>query len=509
MFERWIKRHEALIVILLAITVLRIPSLFEPYWYGDEGIYLTLGLAIRRGLTLYRDIHDNKPPLLYLITALAQTQFWLKFVAAGWHLATTATLFRLARLLEPKRKWFPAAAAIVFAALTFLWEGNIANGELFMILPVTAAMLLLWTISIQTGSAAARDQQRRRNLSFVIGFLFSLGFLFKVPAVFDFAAAVVFAVLLTSQGVRETAGKLFSRDTIALVVGFTSPIVFTIIYYASRGAAEPYLRSALLQNIGYLGSWSSGQQDSAATLTQSGLLNRTIALGIATLLLWYVSVRRKFTLSLRFVAVWFLFALYGALLSERPYPHYLIQLAAPAALAAMLFFTQKRRLAKGLLLTLGATIILSYATIKFWHYPIIPYYRNFWDWTLKRKSTPEYFAYFGQQIDRTYRLAKYVRLATQPDDKIFIWGDEPFVYALAQRLPVGRYTVAYHVVDFQGYEETARAIRAEKPKIIVVMAGESRPFPQLGQELAASYDRTDRIDDAIIFRRHERNALVY
>ncbi len=54
-----------LLIIILLMILLRIPSLFEPYWYGDEGIYLTLGQAIRKGLLLYRDIHDNKPPLLY------------------------------------------------------------------------------------------------------------------------------------------------------------------------------------------------------------------------------------------------------------------------------------------------------------------------------------------------------------------------------------------------------------------------------------------------------------
>ena len=56
----------------LTFLILRLPSLFEPYWYADEGIYLTIGNALRRGEILYSQIHDNKPPF-YTILPL-----WLK-----------------------------------------------------------------------------------------------------------------------------------------------------------------------------------------------------------------------------------------------------------------------------------------------------------------------------------------------------------------------------------------------------------------------------------------------
>ncbi|PIV07387.1 hypothetical protein COS53_02565, partial [Candidatus Shapirobacteria bacterium CG03_land_8_20_14_0_80_35_14] len=55
--------------------LLRLPSLFEPYWYGDEGVYLALGQGIRHGLTLYSQIYDNKPPAIYYLAALTQTVF--------------------------------------------------------------------------------------------------------------------------------------------------------------------------------------------------------------------------------------------------------------------------------------------------------------------------------------------------------------------------------------------------------------------------------------------------
>jgi len=39
--------------------------------YADEDIYLTLGQGLKKGLVFYRDIHDNKPPLLYVMAAVA------------------------------------------------------------------------------------------------------------------------------------------------------------------------------------------------------------------------------------------------------------------------------------------------------------------------------------------------------------------------------------------------------------------------------------------------------
>ncbi|HEX8965368.1 MAG TPA: hypothetical protein VF820_02960, partial [Patescibacteria group bacterium] len=59
-----------LIIVSCIFTLLRLPSFFEPYWYGDEGIYEVIGFALRHGRMLYTGIWDNKPPLLYIMYAL-------------------------------------------------------------------------------------------------------------------------------------------------------------------------------------------------------------------------------------------------------------------------------------------------------------------------------------------------------------------------------------------------------------------------------------------------------
>jgi hypothetical protein len=84
---------------------------------------------------------------------------------------------------------------------------------------------------------------------------------------------------------------------------------------------------------------------------------------------------------------------------------------------------------------------------------------------------------------------------------VFIWGDEPNVYALAERLPIGRYTVAYHVVDFNGYEETIEAWDKNPPKVVIVMMDEKREFPEMENRLAVEYMLAKQIDKAMVYRR--------
>ena len=63
----------AALTLLIALAVaLRIPSLYEPRWYRDEGIFAAIAHSIRSGDTLYADAWDNKPPLIFFTYAAIQ-----------------------------------------------------------------------------------------------------------------------------------------------------------------------------------------------------------------------------------------------------------------------------------------------------------------------------------------------------------------------------------------------------------------------------------------------------
>jgi len=48
------KEAWAILILISIFILLRLPSLVEPYWYGDEGIYQVIGKALNSGRVLYR-----------------------------------------------------------------------------------------------------------------------------------------------------------------------------------------------------------------------------------------------------------------------------------------------------------------------------------------------------------------------------------------------------------------------------------------------------------------------
>ena len=87
-----------LIAISVVFFILRFPSLFEPNWYGDEGIYQTLGIAMNAEKLLYRDAFDNKPPLLYFLYSLVSSdQFAIRFLSLIAGILAIAAFYFLAK----------------------------------------------------------------------------------------------------------------------------------------------------------------------------------------------------------------------------------------------------------------------------------------------------------------------------------------------------------------------------------------------------------------------------
>ena len=142
--------------ILIGVSVLffflRFPSIIEPYWYGDEGIYEVVGQAMDHGELLYRNIWDNKPPLLYIVYALAHgNQPTVKAISLAIGIVSLIAFFLLAKKLL-KKSSHSMLITILFVILfgTPLLEANIANAEDFILLPVLLAGLLIYSLVQQS-----------------------------------------------------------------------------------------------------------------------------------------------------------------------------------------------------------------------------------------------------------------------------------------------------------------------------------------------------------------------
>ena len=477
-----------LIPLFILVLLLRLPSIFEPFTYGDEGIYLALGQAARRGLVWYRDIHDNKPPMLYLVAALAGNFSYYRLIYLIWSFITVFVFYQLSRVLFGKN--FPAViiTTTTFAFLTnsHTFEGNVANAENFMLLPTITAFLLILR------------PKRPYKIYFSAGALLSLATLFKVPAAFDFAALCIFLLIIFFEEKKKNYPLYVVRYAL-LLFGFFLPILLTIIYYATQGALYQYLTAAFFQNLPYLSSWAA-EQPQAGGLP---LLLLTRALGVFSLIFLIFIFRKRLSLAAKLILIWFAFSWFAALLSSRPYPHYLVQILPPLSLSAGLLFLWKKQYLneKIIPITLLFVLLATFVTFQFWRYRNRPYYLNFYQYALRQKSQQEYFVHFDSRTNDIYQLASYLQSHNHVSEKIFIWGNIPFIYPLARRLPTGRYTVAYHIIDFNGYQETMEILQAQKPQYIIIDSQEERPFPEFFIWLEQKYALEKQIGE---FKLHHR-----
>ena len=441
-----------LIGILALVFILRIPSFFEPYNYGDEMVYMTLGQVVRQGLTLYKDIHDNKPPLLYLTAAVAGNLFWFKVILAFWNLVTIVVFYKLAKFLFMNNQKAQKLSTLLFGLLTTLplLEGLTANSELFMIVFTILAFLILLKKDVKAGGI------------FFAGILFGLGTLFKVPAAFDAPVIVLYWLITTGFG----NWRKILKNTLILLAGFAVPLLITFVWYFFKGALPEYIKAAFLQNVGYISSFRPGDVQKSFLVRNAPLLIRglIVLIGSAVLFVFRKKLSTKFIL----FSLWILFALFAITLSERPYPHYLIQVVAPVSLFLAMFFTEKSVEQSLTVIPLALALFVP-VYYKFWVYPVAGYYSRFINFAVHRETKIQYFNGFSRTTNRNYEIAQFLVTSSKPSDRVFMWGpDSATVYALARRLPPIKYVVDYHILDYSSKAIEAKNIAASPPKFIIL-----------------------------------------
>lgn len=463
------------IYILFLIVILRIPSLFEPFHYGDEMIYITLGNAVRKGITLYGQIHDNKPPLLYLTAGLAGSVFWFRAILMFWSLVTTVLFYKLANKLFTKNIRLQKIAVLVFAIFTTLplLEGQIANAENFMIGFTVAGFLLL--MGRKSPSA---------KILLASGLMFSVAALFKMPAIFDIPAVIVYWILTTTKFNRKSLVKIV-KNSFVLGVGFLTPILLSLAYYYLAGAFREYLIAAFLQNVGYLSSFRPDDQQ-LPFLTKNGpLLMRAGITGLVILGSVYLAKIKKVSVNFAFLTSWLVLTLFAVTLSERPYPHYLLQCLPPAALLLGILFASPKKEQLYALLPLGLLFFVPYY-YSFWHYPVTSYYQHFLNYATHQIDRDDYLAGFGGHVPRDYEISSYLQSLAGPEDTLFVWGDNSTIYAKTRMFPPIRYVVDYHIADFSSKEEVVYALRGN-PTTFIVVTKDGEEFKLLQDLLDSDY----------------------
>lgn len=474
----FLSRNKFWIFTFLIFIILRLPSLFEPYWYGDEGIYLTLGHGIRKGLVLYKQIHDNKPPTLYYLAALGQTVFGFRLLLSLVMIPTVFFFYKLClHFFKTNLAKFSTFVFIVLTSIPFI-EGNIANAEIFMLLPTILGFHLFLN--------------SKKPLHFLIsGILLGLAFSIKTPVFIEAFFLILWIFVDNFSKIKQKFWQLFFQAFL-LGIGFLIPMLVYLLYFYLLHAIVPFLSSALLQNFSYLSSWATGTQTASAS--SGGLIHRLIILFIFWLLIFILKVKKVISSQLAFILSWLAATIFGVLLSTRPYPHYLIQTLPPLILCFCFIFSKPNlKIILPVLSILGLTVLII-KKYNFYFYPSLKYYQNFYSF----QNPNSYSQYFGSRVLTNQAISQIIKSRTDANDRIFVWGDEPYVYAMSDRLPIGRYTVAYHIADFNGYLETINSFKAYPPKFVVYYTNQSNSFPELDHILQRYYSLDQVFDSSVL-----------
>lgn len=487
LFSKLDLSEKLLILSLSLFTILRFPSLFEPYWYGDEGIYQIIAKAMNNGRDLYVGIWDNKPPLLFYLYALTQgDQFTAKLFSLIFGIGIICIFYALSKRIFTSHKT-TGIVTLVFSVLfaTPYLEGNIANTENFMLLPILIGMFLFFSLFSKHTPKTPRFIIKDPVLTlFGIGLLFGLSFSMKVVGIFEFAAASVL-ILFTAKSLPGLIKKGFT-----LTLGFVTPILFFALLYLSKGLFEPFSQAVLTRNVSYVGVGNY-------FLFPQGLLVLKLILLIGSLVALY-KFRKRIPFALTFLLVWLGFALFSSFLSQRPYTHYvLLSLPVVVLLGGYLvtFLTIKKHLyAFGLYILLVGFLLFHfnpYSLVK-----TVLYYPNFIQYITGFKDVNSYQAFFDGRTPRDYKIAEYLDLKLESNEEVFIWGNSAQIYVLSDTLPVGRFGVAYHILTYSAFEETQKAIDTQKPRFVVIM--EDEPFQNISLK---DYTYRMSLDKTIIYER--------
>lgn len=463
-------------ITFLVAFALRYPSLYEPRWYGDEGIFAAIAQNMREGRTLYAQAWDNKPPLIYFTYAGIQSlfgtgMFALHLMTTGVVLATQAGVMAVAALLYGRRR--ALAAGLLFAVVmdTPVIEGDLAMTETFMILPTTLAMLAFVV-------AERRAPERGLPLYVAAGLLLGVAAGFKQVAVFDLAAVALMIALTHERPLRAL---------VPLACGFGAVQAGIAAFFIAEGAFSGYWYAV----AGSLGLYAD------LAPAANPLARLTTVLPALLVLAWLARRRQAgepVTLA-AFPALWLGLAVAGATSSTFPFPHYLQQAAPAAALtiAGNPLGIEREGLSRALLAVTGvlvAALIAGQFTVAFRdrrQLDPVRYYRTFVEHQFGTMSDLRYEYAFDGKVVAVHDIVRTIR-ADGGGTTVYTWSELPWIYPTGGFTNPARYYTSFLGELIPGAKpQIMDALERHPPAYLVVSSNSYAPFERLQQFLDGRY----------------------
>lgn len=489
----------------------------------DESYAIALAQRVLDGHPLYHEAISQRGPLMYYAYALiAKIGGWdnvvnLRLWALGFAFLHVALVYWGALRLLSRRAAIVATLLSTYALTLGLppFDRFALNGEYLQLPPLVLGIVL-------GALALRRTQRRRRGLLFGAGLALGAAISVKQSAFLHVVPAMVW---IGVRARRDRSVRSALADTGALIGGaLVLPFVF-VAHAASNGTlAEMYFYCVRYNVIVHVGEAGGGL--TPASFEVQG--NRGFALAVAAVTIAGVRALglriraclrerslgplfRAFELG-QYLAIHLAVALISAASLRRFFSHYFI-LSIPilALILARLVDRITRRVKSDTMATIyrGAlATLLALCALE---------------------------TYALEKIDGRVahdklvgRLSQYIDATTAKDDKIFVWGFSPWLYAYSHRRPAGRYVFSTYVTglvpwrhdDLQGEqkrivpgsnEALMDDLEKENPELFIdagsiMLARPVRTYPRWAAWLRERYCFEVRVRGFDVYRRKKDGA---
>lgn len=516
-------------VFLFCAIFFSLPFFIEPPG-RDQGLFLTQADFVMKGMIPYRDFFEHKPPGVIYLYTIAMMIFGRSYTAvhilnflAGYITALGIYLL-LMRVVKNKTVSILAGVLYLIHASGLVFGGYwvIGQAEIFMDPICVTALLLLLNI--------IEDKRSGYIDAFVAGLLLSSMFLIK------YSALPMFLLGPLSFFLKNSPVSKRIRLTGLYCAGYITPVIMWFLFMLILGGFPAFWQATVVFNMAHRGV--------SASKVLPDILNK-IFYGFTELLPLYL-----------FMFVTFLFGAgekirsKGESVSEKPIMlfsllwclclaqvfwqrkfwiyHFHVVLLPLSLLfgtgLSMFFRFSEKRINK----TAAITIIISILSLS-----SIPYVRTMQKYNhfhrisdrLQMKISEDDFlsTYTWGPTDynflETKKTGERIRKITSPNQTIFVWGFEPYIYFLSARLPASRFLYDYPLMARFKSVHTDYAhkllsdLKTNKPALFIVLLRDQndieardsytqlKDFTALMEIVDTSYEPLWRFGDFICFRR--------
>lgn len=411
---------------ILLLVILRLPSIFEPHWNSDEGLFASIASTLGNGALLYEDVWDHKPPAIFAIYSLANyagslNLVMVKILSLLFSIATLILIYKTAKKLAGlKVGVLSAFIATLLLGLPVI-ESNIANCENFFVFFTTLGIYL------------CLDEGTVKNL--LAGLSFGVASLFSITPFFELIALILYFSLLCLKAKKYSKNL---KSILCILATCSIPWLLTLFYFSYKGIIDEFLYASFTFNLESIREISTNSL--GFVIFPNTILSRIIILTIALIFIGKIYLKANSSDSWLFITLWITFNIFSILFFQKAYPHLLIQIVPAFSILTGLLLSSLRKvkfekkLVKFGLFILSVIFVLNLFTEGF-PFPQtlhpVKYYINFYKYLSGKIDTVSYSKTFGEETYNSYRLNTLLRQNFSDIKNTYVWTSDPWIYYLA------------------------------------------------------------------------------